>query len=1390
MFSLFTVISRLGEREIKSADAVLDVPAKRLTSDAKRGGWNMVSSSSIVEFVSAWGDFAQDAGSPSCLISARELCAMIKARDITGEAGDDTEGEGPGGLAMLEDHGGVQAIAEKIGSSLSNGVRSSDVEALKRKYGANFVPPPKPKTYFQFLFAAFKDFTILMLCGAAVISLVLAATYERTATAYAEGSAIIVAILVVTNVAAFNDWRKQRQFDKLNRKVEDISIRVVRDGKKQEISINEIVVGEVVLVGVGDILCADGVVIESSALYCDESSLTGEPVLMAKDPKVHPFLLSGTKVMDGSGMFLAIAVGANSEAGKIKVLPSLLVEKPPAAAAATDEQHPDGEGHEEDEHEIVAEHEEKSVLTAKLDRMALQIGKAGTVVAVLCVIIMAIRFSITKFAITDTTEICLTMEDVTCSSEKIVDLVGNNICDPTNANQQYPCCHQVHANEVELLGAPCGWMMPFLGQMLQFFITGITILVVAIPEGLPLAVTLSLAFAVTKMQKDNNLVKHLDACETMGSATTICSDKTGTLTKNRMTVVEANLAGVEIQPRDGRKLTPLANPEVRLLLWEALVEGIMQKEEYSPGGCVGGGVASPSISLTIFGESYAAELILVCTLELPLQPWCIHHILMEGIALNTTADIKWDQLASAYDQIGNKTECALLQLVEQFGSSYEKLRDEALDSGVEGSKTGRGRFLVHEIPFSSARKRSSVVVRTKEGKYRMYTKGASEIVLDLCSSYQQSGGAGIPGRLDQRARQIIDTIITLYARKSLRTVSLAYRDFDAEPAGGWDEAHAEREDRLAIESNLVFLGVVGIEDPLRDEVPDAIADCNRAGVDVRMVTGDNLETAIAIARGCGILRPGIDLDKLGDVVPGAAMTGPRFRKTVLKEDGCTIDQEAFDRVWPRLRVLARSSPTDKYILVSGLNESELYSTEAGRSLGIYPDRQVVAVTGDGTNDAPALRRADVGFAMGISGTPVAKDAADIILMDDNFSSILKACMWGRNVYDSISKFLQFQLTVNISAITMASIGAFAFSESPLKAVQMLWVNLIMDALASLSLATEPPTSSLLDRPPYGRNTSLISGFMLWNMLGQAIFQLVVLNIILFAGPSILDIDSGAGLGHGAAPTVHYTIIFNTFVLMQLSNQFNARKLYHQWNLFGGLLRSPLFVGIVTVEFALQVLIVQFGGAWFKTTQLEWHHWALCLILGLGSFPVQYLIIFLARASRHCCKRISPEMPKHHSMRDRPSKAPPPPHCEDSFALMLPFKGVVYSEDEFVWPGKKFGDMEDLDHLKGASHHEIISRSIVQFSSKSLGSVMGEIPSESALQHTTRGGFRNRRRVEATHIMAKESSTMGARDREEEFLHAAREYHRHTHQHEGMSHGKATPSQAATERTSSGSKNAL
>ncbi|XP_051677188.2 plasma membrane calcium-transporting ATPase 4 isoform X5 [Oryctolagus cuniculus] len=691
---------------------------------------------------------------------------------------------------------------------------------------------------------------------------------------------------------------------------------------------------------------------------------------------------------------------------------------------------------------------EKSVLQGKLTCPAVQISKAGLIMSAVTVIILILYFVIDNFVIQGRPWLAE--------------------CTPV-----------------------------YIQYFVKFFIIGVTVLVVAVPEGLPLAVTISLAYSVKKMMKDNILVRHLDACETMGNATAICSDKTGTLTMNRMTMVQAYVGGTHYHQ-----------------------------------------VPSPNVFLPK-----------------------VLDLIINGIAINsayTSKILPPEKEGGLPRQVGNKTECALLGFVADLKQDYQAVRNEVPEEQLYKVYT-----------FNSVRKSMSTVVRKPAGGFRMYSKGASEIMLRKCNRILDKKGEAVPFKNKDRD-DMVRSVIEPMACEGLRTICIAYRDFNnAEPS--WDN-------ESQVLTELTCIAVVGIEDPVRPEVPEAISKCKRAGITVRMVTGDNVNTARAIATKCGILTPG------GDFL---CLEGKEFNRLIRNEKG-EVEQEKLDKIWPKLRVLARSSPTDKHTLVKGIIDST-----------VGDQRQVVAVTGDGTNDGPALKKADVGFAMGIAGTDVAKEASDIILTDDNFTSIVKAVMWGRNVYDSISKFLQFQLTVNVVAVIVAFTGACITQDSPLKAVQMLWVNLIMDTFASLALATKPPTDSLLRRRPYGRNKPLISRTMMKNILGHAVYQLTIIFFLVFAGEKFFHIDSGRKAPLHSPPSQHYTIVFNTFVLMQLFNEINSRKIHGERNVFAGIYHNLIFCSVVLGTFISQVLIVEFGGKPFSCTKLSLSQWLWCLFFGIG-----------------------------------------------------------------------------------------------------------------------------------------------------------------------------------------------
>jgi Ca2+ transporting ATPase len=506
---------------------------------------------------------------------------------------------------------------------------------------------------------------------------------------------------------------------------------------------------------------------------------------------------------------------------------------------------------------------------------------------------------------------------------------------------------------------------------------------------------------------------------------------------------------------------------------------------------------------------------------------------------------------------GNPTEVALLTFLHDLGYDYHSIR-----SSTPG-RMGKCDFNFNHpegklFNFTSSRKMMSWAIPLLNGGYRLYSKGAGEVILTR-SVYELVDGVEIP--LNEMSTKVLATAIEQYARRGMRCLGIAYRDLPSDINFECKTSYisnSDGTDAFVVETDLVLCALVGIEDPVRPEVPDAINRCYQAGIDVRLVTGDNPNTAMNIAFQVGILKDYHFVERSADIIasnlrPFVLMEGKDFRTAVHKtlDDGtCIFDQEAFDTVWPHLRVLARSSPDDKLILAHGLNQSLLFKDEKmchdlmeKYNIKIFPDRQVVAMTGDGTNDAPALKRADIGFAMGISGTQIAKDAADIILLDDNFASIVTAVKWGRNVYTSIQKFLQFQLTVNISAVVTALVGAIVYQKSPLAAIQLLWVNLLMDSLASLALASEPPSNELLTRPPVNRSKSMITKHMMANIFGHAIFQVLVTLLLLFQGPIWLNLTPGHLVEYEEGQnSVHYTLIFNTFVWMQLFNEINCRNL--------------------------------------------------------------------------------------------------------------------------------------------------------------------------------------------------------------------------------------------------------
>lgn len=607
----------------------------------------------------------------------------------------------------------------------------------------------------------------------------------------------------------------------------------------------------------------------------------------------------------------------------------------------------------------------------------------------------------------------------------------------------------------------------------------VTLIVVSVPEGLPMSVTLSLALSMNRMLKTNNLVRKMHACETMGAVTVICTDKTGTLTQNRMQVQETDFFSL--------------------------------KEES-------------------LGDDIHSKLI------------------EEGIAVNSTANL--NKSGNTISTVGNPTEAALLLWLDKMGVDYSSLR-----FGAE---------VVSLLTFSTERKYMATVVNSPLiGKRVLYVKGAPEILLSLCKRVARAEGLVT---VDE-CRKEIEERLHGYQAKAMRTLGFAYYILEE---GDNDSPYSEG--LLNEGLPLIYLGSVAISDPVRADVPEAVRKCLNAGIDIKIVTGDTRLTASEIGRQIGILSA----DEESDCV----ITGPEFE--------ALSDEEAAKRVMT-LKIMCRARPMDKQRLVNLLQEQGA----------------VVAVTGDGTNDAPALKAAQVGLSMG-DGTSVAKEASDITILDNSFGSITRAVMWGRSLYKNIQRFLLFQLTINVAACLIVMFGSLLGTSSPLTITQMLWVNLIMDTFASCALASLSPSWSVMKERPRKGGDFIVTRGMAYAIFSVAILFVAAMIVVL------LHFNANGGM------TVHKMAwFFSFFVMLQWWNLFNAKSFMTGSSAFRGIHREKIFLLVMMLIFVGQVLIVSFGGKMFSVEPLSLRDWiTITLITSPVLLAGEFIAVFRGKKSRH------------------------------------------------------------------------------------------------------------------------------------------------------------------------------
>ncbi len=857
------------------------------------------------------------------------------------------------------------------------GLTDAEVSASRLNNGINILTPPAKKPLWKRFLEKFRDPLIIILMIAGVLSICISC-YEfwglgEGSGVFFEPCGIFIAILLATGLAFFFEQKADKEFALLNQINDDEPVQVIRNGCVTQITRQDVVVGDIVILNTGEEVPADGELLEAVSLNIDESTLTGEPIChKTTDParfdKDATFpgnhAMRGTKIMEGHGVMRVFAVGDKTENGKV------------FEAAQIDDS-------------------VKTPLNEQLDRLGKLISRVSYAFASA---IIAGRIAMYFINVSD-----------------------------------------------------FDWVA-FLAFFLQTLMVAVTLIVVAVPEGLPMAVTLSLAYSMRRMLKTNNLVRKMHACETMGATTVICTDKTGTLTRNQMQVYKADFFG---EPSD--------------------------------------------------------------------------EILYEGIAVNSTAQL--DMSGDRIQVLGNPTEGALLLWLRKRGVSYLDLKDKAVT--------------VEELPFTTERKYMATTVRSSTGKTILYVKGAPEIIFGMCKDT-----AGVTA--DEINARLLE-----YQNQAMRTLGFAYQEIN-----DGDKTIA---DGKVVATGLTFLGIVAISDPVRTDVPDAVKEVIEAGIKVKIVTGDTPGTAKEIGRQIGLWNDSTDSDR-------NIITGPEFAEL--------SDTQLKERVRD-LKIIARARPMDKKRLVEALQANN----------------EVVAVTGDGTNDAPALKTAHVGLSMG-DGTSVAKEASDITIIDNSFSSIGRAVMWGRSLYQNIQRFILFQMTVNVVACFIVLFGSFMGMQSPLTVTQMLWVNLIMDTFAAMALASLPPSASVMKDKPRPREAFIINNAMKRFIICiGGIFFLVLLAILYYFEHTditcLTEIGSVTMGGNTGLSGYELSLFFTIFVFLQFWNMFNARAFETGRSAFHFKGCEGFSLIALSILFG-QILIVSIGGEFFNVEPLRLIDWLIII----------------------------------------------------------------------------------------------------------------------------------------------------------------------------------------------------